>query len=271
MKALLPTFLTLSLLLSAATLPAQVRNYTTQQSELPCLDKTFSVVLHVLRDTFGATNVLLPAFTVSLNNLNAAFEPICAKFEVCETRFVDNFQYDILEDEEEWNEMLVKEHQPNRINIFLVAESLLGDPLECGFATPEGITELETGGIVVTKRCLLPGNKALQHLMGHYFGLLHTFEGGDELVDGSNCDTAGDLICDTPADPYQLGTTPADYLDPENTCRFIGEQQDTNMEYYRPDVGNYMSYYPDDCRCGYTYEQYLAMANLFLNSSPKMW
>ncbi|MCB0663306.1 MAG: hypothetical protein KDC24_11235 [Saprospiraceae bacterium] len=272
MKALLPTFLTLSLLFSAATLPAQVRNYTTQQSELPCLDKTFSVVLHVLKDTFGNINVQLADFNTNFNELNTAFEPICARFEICETRFIDNFQYDILSDDDEWQEMLVKEHKPNRINLFLVAESFLEDLRESGFATPNGIAELETGGIVVVKNSLGPDSKTLQHLMGHYFGLLHTFENAPaELVNGTNCDTEGDLICDTPADPYRLGDDPASYLDTQVPCRFTLEELDDNGEYFRPDVGNYMSYYPEACRCGYTYEQYLKMANNYLTSSPKMW
>lgn len=46
----------------------------------------------------------------------------------------------------------------------------------------------------------------LIHEIGHYFGLLHTFETVTSLtrekVDGSNCANAGDKICDTPADPY---------------------------------------------------------------------
>ena len=46
----------------------------------------------------------------------------------------------------------------------------------------------------------------MSHEMGHCLGLFHTFhglcEGGsmNELVDGSNCLTAGDFVCDTPAD-----------------------------------------------------------------------
>ena len=46
----------------------------------------------------------------------------------------------------------------------------------------------------------------LAHEIGHYFGLFHTHGNGtpsstDELVNGDNCLTAGDKVCDTPADP----------------------------------------------------------------------
>jgi hypothetical protein len=273
MKALLPTFLTLCLMISAAVLPAQVRNYTTQQENLPCLNKTFSVVLHIVRDTFGDTNVNPADFSDRLAELNTSFEPICAKFQVCETRFIDNFQYDDLETLDEWNELLVKEHLPNRINVFLVSTSTLDLPQECGYATMNGIAELETGGIVMVKGgCLNSGSKAIQHLFGHYFGLLHSFEGnGTELVSGANCDTEGDLICDTPADPYNPIASGIEWLDNMNPCRFIYDGVDANDEFYRPDVGNYMSYYEDNCRCGFTHDQYAKMAENFFNSSPKMW
>jgi hypothetical protein len=42
--------------------------------------------------------------------------------------------------------------------------------------------------------------------MGHNLGLLHTFEEPPkEYVDESNCNTAGDLVCDTSADPNVAG------------------------------------------------------------------
>jgi len=108
----------------------------------------------------------------------------------------------------------------------------------------------------------------LTHEMGHMFGLLHTFEGnGIELVNGSNCETEGDLICDTPADPFVEGDDMSLYIGED--CEFISIKLDSNFQYYQPDVGNIMSYYP--CSCGFTRGQYLKMAETFLNSDPKMW
>tara|TARA_R110001592_G_scaffold119491_5_gene322650 strand:- start:2429 stop:2758 length:330 start_codon:yes stop_codon:yes gene_type:complete len=109
--------------------------------------------------------------------------------------------------------------------------------------------------------------------MGHYFGLPHTWAGanapGSELADGSNCTTAGDQICDTPADPFIEGTEGEDYVDDD--CRFIDMQQDANGDYYTPDIGNIMSYYPDRCKCGFSHDQFWVMVNTYLNSNPKMW
>ena len=278
MKGFLNTFLVIGLMLVTVSSFAQIRNYTTQQAPLPCLNKEFSIVMHTVVDSFGNTGIDDPNLIATMmESLNTAFEPICVSFKVCEERMVPNFQYNEIDSLEEWQDLLVKEHQPNRINLFLVENSLI-DPVspeqEFGFATPSGITSLETGGIILNKGGIV-GPHNLIHLMGHYFSLLHTFEGAPaELVDGSNCETEGDLICDTPADRYiaPQNIYQDGWLDsnPENRCRYINPITDPNSEFYRPDVGNYMSYY-EDCRCGFSHQQYLKMAETFTASNPKMW
>ncbi|MBD8489821.1 T9SS type A sorting domain-containing protein [Echinicola sp. CAU 1574] len=67
------------------------------------------------------------------------------------------------------------------------------------------------------------------HEMGHCLNLFHTFQGTmagtpgcAEAINGSNCNSCGDLVCDTPADDG-FGTT-------------FG---------FNPDLTNIMSYYPD--------------------------
>ena len=97
-----------------------------------------------------------------------------------------------------------------------------------------------------------------------------------ELVDGSNCATAGDLLCDTPADPFgQTNATPEElaliaqgllvsaFYGP--SCEFIYEIKDPNGEYYQPDMGNIMSAYP--CKCGFTQDQYRLMVETILSSN----
>lgn len=253
-------------------LPAQT--YHTQEAPLPCLNKDFSVVVHVVRDTFGNLNINTDEINDRIVVLNELFKPICTRFVVCDLRFIDNFQYDDVADMEEWEEMLVKYHQPHRINLFFVRSSF-GGQQECGFATPGGIRDVQSGGILVQKfDCIATGRHTLPHLMGHYFGLLHTFQGnGTELVNGSNCSTEGDEICDTPADPYREGQPLQSYLDPRIPCRFTFQGQDANDEYYRPDVGNLMSYYydPMECRCAFSHHQFLRMANNYLDAPAKMW
>ncbi|MFD2823823.1 HYR domain-containing protein [Lacinutrix iliipiscaria] len=76
------------------------------------------------------------------------------------------------------------------------------------------------------------------HEMGHYFGLLHTFETAYavELVNGSNCGVAGDLLCDTPADGYHtFGDVNS------GTCAYTSGT-DANGDPYAADPTQIMSY-----------------------------
>lgn len=82
--------------------------------------------------------------------------------------------------------------------------------------------------------------QTLAHELGHNFGLYHTFSTfghpiTQELVNGANCDTTGDLVCDTPADPYPQSSF--------DSCRYTGTATDANGDPYQPDVFNIMSYY----------------------------
>ncbi len=87
----------------------------------------------------------------------------------------------------------------------------------------------------------------ISHELGHCLGLFHTHETNNngnvvkELVDGSNCDKAGDFICDTPADPNLTYKVDA-------FCQYIGTELDPSKKVYHPDPTNIMSYASEDCR-----------------------
>ena len=92
------------------------------------------------------------------------------------------------------------------------------------------------------------GNRLVPHELGHTFNLLHTHEPfyGAELVTrgaGANCTTAGDLVCDTPADPYGKFTgassTCVAGCPPTYICSFT----DSQGNQYTPSPTNIMSYY----------------------------
>jgi len=92
-------------------------------------------------------------------------------------------------------------------------------------------------------------NKSLEHELGHYFGLYHTFTTtfGAECVDGSNCSIAGDLICDTPASYVGAfsGSPPP--------CIYTGTQLDPcNSDPYNPDNTNIMETLGSPCRTNFS-------------------
>ncbi len=240
----------------------------TYEQPLPCLNKKFTIVANVVEDASGSWNITEQEILDNVAAMNEYFELICVSFEVCEFKSIPNYHLDTL-DGNDFEQLIVENHEAYRINFFFVQDITGAAVQACGFASLGGIGLMEDGGVVIKKGdCNNPFT--FTHEMGHYFGLLHTFEGnGSELVNGDNCDTEGDLVCDTPADNYEPGDAVDLYVDEDNDCRFINTDQDANGQYYRPDVGNIMSYYP--CRCGFTTGQYLRMAERCLETNGRMW
>ncbi|MCE3279265.1 MAG: hypothetical protein K0S44_1456 [Bacteroidetes bacterium] len=240
------------------------------QERLPCIDKTFSIVVHIVMDNSPAAGITEAQILENVDSLNKRFLPICVSFEVCEFRYIHNSLYNIIKDEN-WEEMQILYNVKNRINLYYVEDIQAPVAGACGFAGLGCITNLNAEGVVIKKlaSCVGSTSKTLAHEMGHYFGLEHTFEGsGTELVNGANCLTAGDQICDTPSDPFVVGTSPNSYVN--GNCRFISMLTDANGDFYDPMVGNIMSYYPDNCACGFTHDQYMKMAKVYLTQIG-MW
>ncbi|MEZ4903155.1 MAG: M43 family zinc metalloprotease [Spirosomataceae bacterium] len=107
--------------------------------------------------------------------------------------------------------------------------------------------------------------RTLTHELGHYFNLLHTFQNSSDAtqtnreyvtrdaMQGANCTTKGDLLCDTPADPY--GRDSVSLLG----CNYTGTARDPKGQLYSPSLSNIMSYYPIACGNTFTSGQYNRM------------
>lgn len=129
----------------------------------------------------------------------------------------------------------------------------------CGYAYFPGGPDV----IVMRNSCATNGS-TLAHEMGHYFSLYHTHGLSnttltDELVDGSNCTTAGDRVCDTPADP-QLGSSNVN-----SSCLYTGTAVDANGDPFVPDPRNLMSYSRKNCRDFFSPQQYGRMYASYVN------
>ncbi|MEQ1747471.1 MAG: M43 family zinc metalloprotease, partial [Saprospiraceae bacterium] len=154
----------------------------------------------------------------------------------------------------------------NYIRIILVREvCVAGSCAVAGFANSAGHGG-PYDGIVLEARYFGTTPRegvVLAHEMGHYLGLLHTFQGGCE---NDNCLTDGDRVCDTPPDnsvaplpcggAYNSCHTDADDPLPQNPFRSpalggLGDQDDMHR--------NYMDYSPYECYDRFTEGQKVRM------------
>lgn len=107
----------------------------------------------------------------------------------------------------------------------------------------------------------LPVSHVLSHEMGHCLGLFHTFHGTyskernastcPELVDGSNGESCGDFVLDTPADPVILFKQELG-----NECKWNNtDMKDSNGQLYDPDETLIMAYSYPQCYQSFTFGQ----------------
>ena len=247
---------------SFSSLQAQLALLDKRQSTT-CVDREFVVMAHLVRDSFQLINSTPEQIEAALEVVNLWLEPICTKFVLRQVDTIDNFQYSIPESFDILEQIWTNHHEPNRVNLYVVTDvGFL--TTELAYATFEGILQNESGGLLINFQALNEDPVWLVHAFGHYCGLLDTNEDfNTQLVNGDNCETTGDEICDTPADPYDPNDTSSSVSDFINTeCRFIYPQRDANNEYYLTQSGNALSRYPTQCWCGLTYGQFERMAEV---------
>jgi hypothetical protein len=147
---------------------------------------------------------------------------------------------------------------PNAINVFIQKTIPFGNTSVAGIAYPNSqLIKLSTRGNFNS----IP-TETFIHEMGHMLNLAHTHRcycdgygesyipSCAERLDGFECDTRGDMICDTPADPLR--------------CTSSG----VNISDFNPDKTNYMSYYgyfENIAPTHFTPGQGLRMRNAILN------
>lgn len=228
-----------------------------------CAPKTISLAIHIVNDSLFERKLSDASINRDIDSLNAHFAPICLQFQICEVNDITHNR---------WARMIkgVRDYEiadlydrPNMINIYFT-DSIDGEPL--GYA-PLGDTIIPSisdlrDAIFIQK---YSGYNTIIHEFGHYFGLSHTFEtdNGVELADGSNCETAGDKICDTPADDNS-GTV-------NRFCEFEMTNTDANGDYYTPDICNQMGYYSVCSYKRFTIGQYNRMLEVALKGRSYLW
>lgn len=221
-----------------------------------CLNKTLSVNFIIVCDSLRQTGISMASMQSAISSLNSVFAPICLSFQICDVDTVYAYKYGRWKLSRDHAEFEVNYCKQNIINIALVEVIL--EPADAGGYAPLGVgmPSAPRYDLIVMSKSGMGG--VIVHEVGHYFGLYHTFEtsNGIEFVNGTNCATTGDLICDTPADidpaPIAAG------------CIWNGTNRDPNNDYYTPMLGNIMSYH-NGCPEAFTIGQYNRVIWSYLN------
>lgn len=234
------------------------RNSSTAITSVP-------VKAHVLRTDAGTGGLTESQINNAFAIMNAYYANANLEFFLCEgINFINNSTFYNFTTSEE-AALRAAYNVDNVINIYFANEvtNSSGSGL-CGYAYFPGGPEV----IMMNNNCALNGS-TLSHEMGHFFGLSHTHGNSNttltnELVDGSNCDSAGDSICDTPADPQLSGSNVT------SACNYIGTVFDANGDLFQPNPLNIMSYSRKSCRTEFSTGQYARIYAIYQASRAVM-
>lgn len=175
-------------------------------------------------------------------------------------------------------------NNPGDVNFNLISPNLKDDAINVliglnadppgggGPGTTLGYYSPSRDWVVVKKSEINGSDVTFPHEIGHYFSLAHPFLGWDctfwneaehgnpvtlltapcstvpvEFVNGSNCESAGDMLCDTPAD-YNLGFT-------AGGCNYNGNCMDPNGDLLMPMENNTMGYFTNCLDYEFTTQQ----------------
>ncbi len=222
----------------------------------------YDLFIHVVSEN-GRCNIQKQTMLDAVKNMNKVFNKAYINFQlknidsIRSSSKLEDMYYGLYYTDSE--AFFDKYNKEKAINLYLMDNNNTESYLN-GFTFPVDLT-LPTGrnrDLICIATRTIDNGKTLIHEMGHFFTLLHTFNvlgcgGGcrtEELADGSNCSTTGDLICDTPADPADVN-----YVD-VRLCRFVGEVKDDKGNLYKPQINNFMSYYEACCDYQFTTGQY---------------
>ena len=230
------------------------------------------VQIHRIANSSGTNGLSESNIQSAMAVLNQRFSPNNMIFYECNpTNIINDDTYETLyKGTQQITDLKNMYSVPNVINIFFAPYVFTSDTTSiCGYATYPSGAASGSDEIVMKNSCVTNGS-TLAHEMGHYFYLFHTHETfyGDERVTRSalnscyNCDTTGDRLCDTDADP-RLDCY-GDDANMDTNCNYFEGATDACGVAYTPPTTNIMSYSCKHCRTVFTPQQLSRMLNSYI-------
>lgn len=229
------------------------------------------VKFHIIGKTDGTGAVREDQVLDMLCGMNEVYAPIDIQFYIKDGfNYINNTSAATDPQSDAGNVQIKGKKVKSVLNMFLCQG--FQKPGLLGYYT-EGYPGYQNDFLVIKKSEVKKGAYTAEHELGHFFSLLHPFNGWEdndykvathgnpvniltapnpssvppynpiaiEFVDGSNCEFAGDLICDTPAS-YNF---PNDYWAGKNCTPMDNSVKDYHGDVVNPDESNIMDYFQE--------------------------
>jgi hypothetical protein len=241
--------------------PLEIQGEDIEGENLLGSTRIIPIVVHIVRKSDKSGGISNTAIDNALNTANGFYNDFNMRFEICERRYInsdDIFNHSFNSNNESkpnsnstFSKLNVTSRNVDRrLNIYFVPNSNTS-------WTWRPSTDDSRQHILMFNSQASNGT-TFSHEIGHWFDLMHTHNGGNELVNGSNCSSSGDFVCDTPADPNL-----SDKIN--SSCNYTGGSNivDANDSTYNPDTRNLLSY-AGSCRNRFSEGQILRMQSALL-------
>lgn len=250
------------------------------QEQEPPTDAPYYIPLtiHIVRNSKGNGGLALSALNRAMVDLNRLWQPVGVQFFIYGNidYINDSTHYnlpggDSKAEQAARDALRLTNPVPNTVNVYFTnIDGLNGQSSRSNKPIQGVLMNINAVGTIddpSTPDDNEYNPSTFAHEIGHYFDLFHTHETvyGVECPSASNCVEAGDLLCDTPADP-DLNDKADQACVYDNSAMTPAGCSGT----YNPPTKNIMSYSGRPCRDQFTGDQIKVILYCLRNQRPNL-